>query len=96
MSEAQILKSPRGSDVSPSERKRCRAFKKLEATEASYQSFDSLPASALVDIGVVCRVFKLSTATVWRWAKTGQLPPPRRIGRSVRWSVGDLRKALEA
>ena len=73
-----------------------RLARKAEAIEEAYRSFDMLPASALVDFEVVCRVASVSEATVWRRTKSGDLPQPVRIGRSVRWRVGDLRRALGA
>lgn len=58
------------------------------------KSFDSLPDSAHVAEPVVRAIVGCSHASLWRWAKSGILPEPRRFGRSTRWHVGELRTAL--
>jgi predicted DNA-binding transcriptional regulator AlpA len=59
--------------------------------------FDSLPDSAAVRLPVVCALFAVSPATVWRWAAAGQIPAPKRYGsRVTAWTVGDLRAALHS
>lgn len=60
-------------------------------------SFDMLPDDALVRLDSVCQLFSCSRATVWRWAKNGQLPAPYRFGvRFTAWRVGDLRRVLHS
>lgn len=53
--------------------------------------------SALVQQLTVLEVGKalgVSQATVWRWAKAGRIPQPRKIGEnSTRW---DSREVMEA
>ncbi|MDR3453790.1 MAG: AlpA family phage regulatory protein [Rhodoferax sp.] len=57
--------------------------------------FDSLPDSANVRQPVVEALFGCSAATVWRMAKRGALPAPRKLSERVTaWNVGDLRKVL--
>lgn len=56
--------------------------------------FDSLPDTARAALPVVCGLFSISKATVWRRVQTGLIPKPIREGGSTRWLVGDLRKAL--
>lgn len=31
-------------------------------------------------------------STVWRWAKNGVLPPPKKIGALSRWPVEEIRR----
>jgi predicted DNA-binding transcriptional regulator AlpA len=60
------------------------------------QHFDELPDSAHVRLPVVCALFSVSRATVWRWSTDERLPRPIRIGRAVFWKVGELRGCLQA
>lgn len=61
------------------------------------KNFDSLPDSANVRAPVVAALFGISAATVWRKAKDGKLPAPRRISDRVTvWNVGELRASLNA
>jgi predicted DNA-binding transcriptional regulator AlpA len=58
-------------------------------------SFDVLPASAFVRLPVVCELFGIAPATVWRWSQEGKLPRPKKISERVSgWQVGELRKKL--
>lgn len=50
----------------------------------------------LLTVKQVARRFAVSTATVWRLAKTHDIPQPIRIGRSVRWRASDLDNHLAA
>lgn len=60
------------------------------------ENFDSLPDSAFVNQRVVEALFACAPATVWRRTQSGLLPEPKKFGRSTRWNVGSLRRALEA
>lgn len=62
---------------------------KIEISALS--QFDELPASAHVRLRVVGALFGISTATVWRWSKSGQLPKPVRINGVTLWNVAALR-----
>jgi predicted DNA-binding transcriptional regulator AlpA len=56
-------------------------------------NFDKLPATAFVRLPVVCALFAISAPTVWRRAKSGELPAPQKIGKRITaWQVGELRK----
>jgi predicted DNA-binding transcriptional regulator AlpA len=67
------------------------------AVPEALKNFDSLPDSANVRAPVVAALFGVSVATVWRKAKDGKLPAPRRISDRVTvWNVGELRAALIA
>lgn len=67
------------------------------AVPEALKNFDSLPDSANVRAPVVAALFGMSAATVWRKAKNGKLPAPRRISDRVTvWNVGELRTSLNA
>lgn len=59
-------------------------------------NFDDLPDSALVRLPKVQALFSISAPTVWRWARSGELPKPVKIGGVTCWRVGDLREKLNA
>jgi predicted DNA-binding transcriptional regulator AlpA len=65
-----------------------------DSDRSAFEKFDELPASALVRLPVVCALFSISAATVWRWCKSKHLPEPTRIGGVTFWNVGLLRKSL--
>jgi excisionase family DNA binding protein len=50
----------------------------------------------LIDIKEAAMLLKVSEKTLFTMHKTGQMPPPIRIGRAVRWSLEALRKWVEA
>jgi predicted DNA-binding transcriptional regulator AlpA len=56
--------------------------------------FDELPGSAHVRLRVVAALFGVSTATVWRWSKSGTLPAPMHINGVTMWNVAALRERL--
>ena len=60
----------------------------------SLTNFDALPSSAHVRLPVVCALFGVSAATVWRWCQEGRLPEPVRMGGVTLWNVGALRACL--
>lgn len=65
------------------------------AIPAALRNFDVLPDAAHVRLPVVCALYQVSCATVWRWSKNGRIPAPRRLSEGVTaWPVGELRKAL--
>jgi predicted DNA-binding transcriptional regulator AlpA len=43
-----------------------------------------LPERLLTD-GDLAQLFGVKTATIARWHRTGQIPPPVRVGRTVGW-----------
>lgn len=59
---------------------------------AALRNFDALPDSAEVRAPVVAALYGCSIATVWRRAKSGDLPQPKRRGNVTSWTAGDLRK----
>lgn len=65
-----------------------------EKVSTALRDFDSLPRSAHVRAPVVAAWKGVSIPTVWRWAKSGKLPSPKKIGERVTgWNVGELRDA---
>ncbi len=56
--------------------------------------FDTLPDLARASLPLVCSLYDVGPATVWRRVKSGLIPQPIKEGGSTRWIVGDLRKAL--
>lgn len=57
--------------------------------------FDDLPASAQVPARMLASLLDISEVTVWRWARLGKLPRPRRLGgNTTRFNVGEVREAL--
>lgn len=63
--------------------------------EQAFVNFPSLPDCAFVDARVVCPLYGISMATLWRRISQGLVPQPVKLSaRSTRWRVGDLRKHL--
>ncbi len=62
---------------------------------ASVAGFDQLPDSANVRAPTVAALAGCSVRSVWRLAKAGMLPAPRKIGpKLTAWRVGDIRAFL--
>jgi excisionase family DNA binding protein len=54
------------------------------------------PHPEFMAIGDVAEYLRVSTWTVWRMVARGDLPQPRRLGRSwVRWKRSDLDRLLD-
>lgn len=69
---------------------------KDEPISHSLANFDQLPNSAFVRQPVVEALFSCSSATVWRWVKSGVIPMPRKLSERVTgWNVGALRAVLK-
>jgi len=66
------------------------------ALPRALQQFDQLPDAAHVDVRTVAGLFGISVPTVWRHARSGKLPAPRKIGAATRWNVAELRATLAA
>jgi predicted DNA-binding transcriptional regulator AlpA len=65
----------------------------LEAQKS--RSFDRLADSAFVADAELADLFGVMPNTIWRWAKQGLLPAPRRFStRCTRWNVGEVRNHL--
>ena len=70
------------------------ANQSVTAPPSALSNFNNLPDDALARVATVRVLFDCSVPTVWRWAKTGKLPAPVRVGGITGWRVGDLRKIL--
>ena len=70
------------------------ANQSLAAPISALSNFNNQPDDALARVATVRVLFDCSVPTVWRWAKTGKLPAPVRVGGITGWRVGDLRKIL--
>lgn len=78
------------------DQKAARKAARERNTRDSIQRFHTWPDSAGVRLPVVCAVFGISQATVWRWTREGRLPEPRRLSPKVTtWPVGALREVLQ-
>jgi predicted DNA-binding transcriptional regulator AlpA len=60
----------------------------------SVELFDKQPDTARAALPLVCVLYSISPATVWRRVNLGLIPKPIKDGSSTRWLVGDLRRAL--
>ncbi len=52
------------------------------------------PAAVLLDVRAVAARLACSSRHIYRMADAGMMPPPRRLGALVRWSVDDLDRWL--
>ncbi len=34
--------------------------------------------------------YKVSRSCIWKWTRSGAMPPPRKIGRTIRWLMTDI------
>ena len=62
----------------------------------SLATFEQLPDSAYIRLRqLVGTVLPFSSATLWRYCRTGAFPPPVRVSAGVTaWRVGDIRQWL--
>lgn len=61
----------------------------------SIKNLDALPDCGFVSARTLAAWFDVSEVTIWRWAKSGRLPTPRRLGgNTTRFNVGDVRAAV--
>ena len=59
------------------------------------ENFDYRPDSGFVRAPVVAQLFACSVPTVWRMAKRGDIPAPRKLSERITgWNVGELRRTL--
>jgi predicted DNA-binding transcriptional regulator AlpA len=64
-------------------------------TEPSTQNLDALTGRAYVSAATLAAMLDTSTASIWRWSKSGRLPKPHKLGAgSTRWRVEEVRAAL--
>ncbi|MCO8121321.1 helix-turn-helix domain-containing protein [Stieleria sp. TO1_6] len=60
----------------------------------SIPSVDDLPP-LLIDIKQVAKLLGVSAKSVQRMRDMGNLPKPKKLGRSIRWRYEDIRKFVE-
>lgn len=56
--------------------------------------FGKLPDDAYIGVRSVAALFDAGISTIWARSARGELPKPRKFGRSTRWRVGDIRSIL--
>lgn len=67
----------------------------IRPLSASVISFDSLPASAHLDLADVLALLSVSRATLYNRVSAGAFPKPRKMGTNRNfWLVGEVRAAL--
>jgi excisionase family DNA binding protein len=49
----------------------------------------------MIDVREVAKILGISTRSVWRLVAKGELPPPIRFGRTVRWRTVDIDRCIE-
>ena len=49
----------------------------------------------LITMAEICDLYQVTRFTVRRWYKAGILPPPLRLGRSLRWLPDQVEAALQ-
>lgn len=48
-----------------------------------------------VSANTLAKVFETTPSTIWRWAKSGRLPAPLKLGEgTTRWNLAEVQKAL--
>jgi predicted DNA-binding transcriptional regulator AlpA len=57
------------------------------------QSIDAMPDATELRVKTVAALKGCSIATVWRHAKQGLLPSPRKSGGITTWNLGELRRS---
>lgn len=64
---------------------------------ATAQHFKNFPDDARVKSTVALVILGVDAlSTLWRWEKTGRIPPSKKVGgsRYKTWSAGELRQVL--
>ncbi len=68
---------------------------KQTSTFPASANFAALPDDAHVRLPVVCEIYAMSRASVWRKVKDGSIPAPKKFSVQVTaWRVGDIRADL--
>lgn len=54
-----------------------------------------MPDGSLVSASTLADACEVSITTIWRWSKSGRLPPAIKVGpNSTRWHLGQVRASL--
>jgi len=55
----------------------------------------SLPQTGYVSANTLAAWLETTPSTIWRWAKSGRLPKPVKLGEATtRWDMREVHKAL--
>ena len=75
-----------------------KRYARLQASQNAIFGGEQPPSDQglLIDSREAARMLKISQRTLWRMHTTGEMPPPIRIGRAVRWSLEALKKWVDA
>ncbi len=57
---------------------------------------DAPPAEQLLTVKGVAALLALSERSIWKLTAAGRMPAPIRLGRAVRWRLGDLHQWIAA
>ncbi|HEX4142978.1 MAG TPA: helix-turn-helix domain-containing protein [Pirellulales bacterium] len=92
---APLLKQATQSPISQEDEKR---EARLRASRHAHFGGQKPPEDQglLIDIKEAAKLLKVSAGTVYHMHKNGDMPPPIRIGRAVRWSLDALKKWIDA
>lgn len=66
------------------------------ATTHAPTEIANLPDDALIDVRAVSTLYGCSARHTWRMAELRRIPAPVRVGRLVRWRIGDVRSHIRA
>jgi excisionase family DNA binding protein len=71
---------------------------RLRASQNALFAGEKLPTDQgiLIDSREVAKLLKVSPRKLWKMQDTGEMPPPVRIGRAVRWSYEALKKWVDS
>jgi len=59
------------------------------------ENLDAFPDCGFISARSLATLLAVSQVTIWRWAKAGRLPAPRKLGgNTTRFNVGEVREAL--
>ena len=69
----------------------------LQQIPEALACFDQQPASAYIRLPVIKRLYGVSSATIWRGVRNGNIPSPVKLTpRTTAWNVGLIRADLAA
>lgn len=66
----------------------------LPGRAAALAALAGLPDDTLIPVDPVALIYDCSARHIWRAADGGQIPPPVRVGRLVRWRIGTIREHI--
>lgn len=67
------------------------------ASSKAYAAFTAAPDDAIIRVNVVAMLFACHTNTIWRMARDGRLPRPKKVSSGITgWRAGDIRARLRA